>query len=568
MHGELLFQMWVCVIAAAFLAYAAKIARQPLILAYIGAGILIGPLGLKLIGARDGDTDAINTLAELGLIFLLFIVGLEIDIKRLLSIGRLAMPVTFVQVCGSALLGWLTARMLGYVGLDAVYLSIAVAFSSTMIAVKLLSDRSELDTAYGQMTLGVLLLQDVIAIVVLALQPNFKGGISPGIISLAIGKGALLVVGVWVISRYILPPLLKWMAASPEMVLLSAISWCFLVCVAAQKLQFSVAMGALIAGVTMSAFPYATDIVAKIRGLRTFFVTLFFVSMGLLLSMPTWKLLGAATLISAVVMVSRFVTVWPAMRLVRYTPRIGVLTSIYLAQISEFGLVIGLIGLQHYEHISRDLISLIVMVMILTSAGSTYLIQFSHRIAALFVPKAQAMNGDSSQSTVLVHDDADPTVALIGCFRVGSSLVHELRQASVSVSVIDISQNVNEKLNKLGVPTVYGDISHADTLEHAGIEKARILISSISDDFLRGTDNLHLLRTLRQLNPHAKIIVTSESIRKARELYAAGADYVILTRVLIARHLLEVIAEIGAGLLEERREKEIKHLGNRVEVVP
>lgn len=568
MHGELLFQMWVCVIAAAFLAYAAKIARQPLILAYIGAGILIGPLGLKLIGTHEGDTDAINTLAELGLIFLLFIVGLEIDIKRLLSIGRLAMPVTLIQVCGSALIGWLTARMLGYVGLDAVYLSIAFAFSSTMIAVKLLSDRSELDTAYGQMILGVLLLQDVIAIVVLALQPNFKGGISPGIVSLAIGKGALLVVGVWLISRYVLPPLLKWMAASPEMVLLSAISWCFLVCVAAQKLQFSVAMGALIAGVTMSAFPYATDIVAKIRGLRTFFVTLFFVSMGLLLSMPTWKLLGAATLISAVVMVSRFVTVWPSMRLVRYTPRIGVLTSIYLAQISEFGLVIGLIGLQHYGHISRDLISLIVMVMILTSAGSTYLIQFSHRIAALFVPKAQAMNGDSSQSTVLVHDDADPTVALIGCFRVGSSLVHELRQASVSVSVIDISQNVNEKLNKLGVPTVYGDISHADTLEHAGIEKARILISSISDDFLRGTDNLHLLRTLRKLNPHAKIIVASESILKARELYAAGADYVILTRVLVARHLLEVIAEIGAGLLEERREKEIKHLGNRVEVVP
>lgn len=568
MHGELLFQMWVCVIAAAFLAYAAKVARQPLILAYIGAGILIGPLALGLIGAKEGDADAINTLAELGLIFLLFIVGLEIDIKKLLRIGRSAFPVTLVQVAGSALLGYLTARALGYHGLDAIYLAIAVAFSSTMIAVKLLTDRSELDTAHGQMTLGVLLLQDVFAIAVLALQPHFKDGISLGVVGVAAGKGALLVLGVWAISRFILPPLFRWMAASPEMVLLSAISWCFLVCVAAQKLQFSVAMGALIAGVTMSAFPYATDIVAKIRGLRTFFVTLFFVSMGLLLTKPTWNMVGAALLLSAVVMASRFVTVWPAMRAVRYAPRIGVLTSIYLAQVSEFGLVIGLIGLQAYHHISRDLISVIVMVMIVTSAGSTYLIQFSHRIAALFVSKARALEGDRSQSTVLVHDDAGPAVMLIGCFRVGSSLVHELRQASVSVSVIDVSQNVNEKLNRLGVPTIYGDISHADTLEHAGVETARILISSISDDFLRGTDNLHLLRTLRKLNPHAKIIVTSESIRKAQELYAAGADYVILTRVLVARHLLEVISEIGAGILEERREKEVKHLGHRVEVVP
>jgi Kef-type K+ transport system membrane component KefB len=210
-----------------------------------------GEIGLKQVN----DPEAIGTLSELGLIFLLFIVGLEVDVKKLLGIGRVALPITLVQVVGSALLGWATAWALRMHGLDAVYIALTVAFSSTMIAVKLLSDRSELDTSHGQMTLGVLLLQDVLAIGVLALQPNFSGGLSLLVVASALAKGALLIAGTWAISRFLLPRLFRWVAASPEMVLLSAISWCFLVCLAAQKLSFSVAMGALIAGVTMSAFP-------------------------------------------------------------------------------------------------------------------------------------------------------------------------------------------------------------------------------------------------------------------------------------------------------------------------
>jgi DNA-binding NarL/FixJ family response regulator len=233
-----------------------------------------------------------------------------------------------------------------------------------------------------------------------------------------------------------------------------------------------------------------------------------------------------------------------------------------------FGLVRVLIGPQdQFRHVGPDVVSLVVMVMIITATVSTYLIEHSHRIASLAVGALSESAGDPDRSTALVRGQPAPIV-LVGCFRFGSSLVHELRQAAIDFSVVDFSQDVNERLNRLGVPTVYGDVSHLDTLAHAGLERARILVASIPDDFLRGTDNRRMLDMLRRVNPTAKIVVTSDSIQTAQRLYEAGADYVVVPRVLVARHLLEVIAEIGGGLLDDRRKLEREHLAKRVEVVP
>src|SRR5687768_11936191 len=196
-HGtDILHVIGLCVVAATVLAYVAKLTRQPLLLAYIGAGVLIGPIGLELIA--DKDRHLIERLAELGLAFLLFIVGLEIDVKKLIDSGKVASVTTIVQVAGSAVLGFAAAYALGYRGLDAAYLGVAVAFSSTMIVVKLLADRFELDTAPGHLTLGILLVQDVLAIVVLAIQPKIGGG-GEGSALVTIGlaglKGLALLVG-------------------------------------------------------------------------------------------------------------------------------------------------------------------------------------------------------------------------------------------------------------------------------------------------------------------------------------------------------------------------------------
>jgi Kef-type K+ transport system membrane component KefB len=570
MHSHLLHDIGLCIVAATVLAYIARIVNQPLILAYIGAGVLIGPVGLELVNEQK----SIETLAELGLAFLLFIVGLEIDLKKLVASGRAATIVTIVQVAGSGLLGWAAAFALGYGGLPAVYIGAALAFSSTMIVVKLLSDRAELDTLPGQMTLAILLVQDVLAIVVLAIQPQLGGGGegSPiASIGLSVAKGLGLGIGAVVASRYALPRLFRSAAETPEILLLTAITWCFLVSFAAMKAGFSVAMGALIAGVSMAELPYALDVIAKIRSLRDFFVTLFFVSLGMLITKPTAYLLGATIALAALTLVSRFATILPVLRLIGYDNRIGILSSIHLSQISEFALVIALIGVSDTNrHIGPEIVSLIVMTLVVTSTVSTDLVRFQHKIASRLLRALAGTKLEDRQvrdSREVAVPKPEPII-LVGCFRVASCLVNDLRAAGKDFAVIDFNPLVHAQLKKLGVACTYGDISHIDTLEHAGVCDAKILISSISDDFLRGTDNAKLLETLRKLNPHAKVFVTADSIRRAIDLYQAGADYVVVPRMLAADRLLEVIERAEAGELERLRAQEIEKLGQREEVIP
>lgn len=541
-HGDLAIAIGLAIVAATVLAYLARVARQPLLLAYIAAGVAIGPkLGLGWVS----DTAPIETLARLGLAFLLFIVGLEIDLRQLLATGRKAAAITAVQVVGSFILVFAVCRIMGLGSMQSSYLGIAGAFSSTMITVKLLSDRSELGTLPGRVTLGVLLLQDVLAIVVLAIQPSLgKADSLPiAVMALAMLKGLGLLVGAIAVSRYVLPLLFRWVAKTPEVLLLSAISWCFLVCYAAIRLGFSEAMGALIAGVSIAQYPYTIDVVAKVRSLRDFFVTLFFVSLGMLLEIPGGGQAILAATIVLIVIASRLLTVWPAVRIVGYDDRVGILSSIHLAQTGEFGLVVVLLGATQYRHIASDLVSLVIILLLVTSTLSTYLLQFSHPIArhTMRWMNKRGWSRRGPRQSPTTSPNGEEAVMLVGCFRTGAFLVHKLRDRDLPVAVIDFNPRLRDQLDALGVPFTYGDISHLDTLEHGGVENAKALVVPISDDFLRGVNNAHLLKMLRRVNPQAKIIVTATSVKQAAELYELGADYVVLPELLSAEAIIAAI---------------------------
>ena len=563
MHGHLPQDIGVCIVVATALAYLARWARQPLLLAYIAAGVLIGPIGLGIISSAE----SIQALAEIGLVFLLFIVALEIDVPKLVKSGKAASAATLVQVAGSLLLAWGAALLLGYRGLPGVYLGLMAAFSSTMIVVKHLADRSELDTLPGRVILGILLAQDVLAVAVLAIQPNL-GGFSAGqaspafTLALSLGKGAALVGGAFFVGRIVLPRLLRTVATSPEILTVSGISWCFLVCWAAMQAGFSTAVGALLAGVSISQLPYTLDLVSKVRPLRDFFVTLFFVSLGMLLSVPTLRVLVAALVLSAVVIASRFLTIPPVLRMLGYDNRVGLLSAIHLSQISEFALVIVLTGVADaHAHIDSEIVSIVVLVLVITATLSTYLVTMSHPLVRRLVRWTRGtLLEDKPAKTLRQGGAAEAPIVLVGCFRVGSSLVQGLLGSSRRFKVIDFNPHLHQELLRLGVPAVYGDISHLDTLEHAGVEQAETLICSIPDDFLRGTTNRHLLAKLRKLNPTARIIVTAQSAPAALELYAEGADYVALPRLLTSERLMEVVGHIEAGDLEGIREREIEDL--------
>jgi voltage-gated potassium channel Kch len=252
----------------------------------------------------------------------------------------------------------------------------------------------------------------------------------------------------------------------------------------------------------------------------------------------------------------------------RYDNRAGLMSAIHLSQTSEFALVIMMIGASEgFRHITTEIVSLVVMVLVVTATLSTYLVQFSHPLVRAVLRRTTGTFLEDPMSGAARRGERHGApIVLVGCFRVGSSLVHDLLGSGRKFQVIDFNPRVHHELRTLGVPCVYGDLSHVDTLQHAGVEEAEVLISSIPDDFLRGTTNRRLLKTLRKLNPRATILVTAESVPTALELYEAGADYVMVPRILAADRFLEILGSVENGGLAEIRQREIVELRTRKDV--
>jgi Kef-type K+ transport system membrane component KefB len=558
MHSTLLYAVGLSIVAASVLSYFAQFFRQPPILGYIAAGILIGPAGLRLVENQDD----ITALSELGLAFLLFIVGLEIDVKKFARSGTASAVIGVIQVLMCAVIGFLLANQLGFEGLTAAYIGVALSFSSTMIVVKLLSDQGELDTLPGRISLGILLVQDVLAIFVLAAQSNINNP-SWGPIALSIVMGLGLIAVSFLASKYVLPAVYTRIAQNPELVLILSIAWCFIMCWLALYANFSIAMGALIAGVSISTFPYSHDVIVKLRSLRDFFVTLFFVSLGMQILFDSSNTFLVGGILSIFIMLSRFATIFPTAYGLKLGSRVGLLSSVALSQSSEFSLVIASLGIG-YGHISADVVSIIATTLVVTSTISTYLIMRGHSLARVGVSLLESIGLRSSHhQTEELETSKENEILILGCYRIGSSLVHSLAEKQELLRVLDFNPAVLTKLKARGIAASYVDVSHFDALEAAGLENASIIVSTISDDFLRGTTNYKMLLFLKSRNLKAKIIVHASSGAEAIAMYEAGADYVLLPHVLSAQHLADVITATTNGSLEGIRLKEEEALRQR-----
>jgi Kef-type K+ transport system membrane component KefB len=580
-HAALLNNIALCVIVAAVLAFVANKFKQPALLAYLLAGVLIGPeIGFKLIT----DPEVIEAISEIGLVLLLFIIGLEMDLKKLRASGRpvIATGVTQFLICVALgipfflLLGFRAGNpnaLGGEFGL--LYLSIAAAISSTMIVVKLLYDKYELDTLPGRITLGILVFQDIWAIIALALQPNLR---NPRFAPLAasFGKGILLVAVTLLLSRYVLPRLFRSAAKIPELVLIMALAWCFLVCAAASYSGLSKEMGALIAGVALSTFPYSLDVIAKVISIRDFFVTLFFVALGMKIPMPTPVILGLAALTSAFLIVSRFMSIFPVLYLMRFGHRVSLVPAINLSQISEFSLVIASLGLA-LGHINSQAVSLIIFVFVITSTTSTYMITYNHQLAGGLSRVLSVLRIRDLGTNIAEASPASPKrVVFLGFFREASAIVHEFELSSTKdqrhplldeMLVIDFNPVVYSELQRRGIECVYGDIAHMDTLHHARIHDAEVVISTIPDHILKGTDNERLLKKIGQLSPEAHIIVTADSPSAAIELYDRGADFVFIPRIHSSSEVARAIENGLRDGFENLRDEQLAHLRTRDEVL-
>jgi len=533
MELEIIQGVLISIVAAAVLGYIMHRLRQPVIMGYIIAGIIIGPeLGLKWVT----HPEAIDFTSELGLIALMFMVGLELDLRKIKQSGKSLVFLAILQFVICAALGYAFFMLPGFSGggkYAALYLGIVFALSSTMIVVKLLYDKFELDTLPGRITLGILVLQDIWAIIFLTIQPNLA---NPDIAALGLSliKGIGVIVGCVLVTKFILPRVFKGIAKNPELVLVTALGWCFLIAwLVGDVAHLSRAMGALIAGVSLSMFPYKQEINDRVNSIRSFFLILFFVSLGMRVAQPSLHIFLVSLAASLFLIVSRFISLSPALYLMKKGIRVSFLVPLNIAQISEFALVIVAIGIT-YGHITQDVMTIVLFTVMITFLVSTYMILYSHKLylVADRVLKKFKLSDVGVKPEEAAEAEEQKPILFLGFYKIASHLLQAIEKQNPAIKdkiqVIDFNPDVHQKLNRHGVKCVFGDLGNTGTLTECGLEEAKVVVSTIPDTILKGTSNMALLNYTKKVNPKARVVVTAESIDSAKQLWAAGADFVIL----------------------------------------
>ncbi len=574
-----------CILCAWGLAVVAHQLKQPLMLAYLVAGYVIGPQGYRLIK----DTHSVETISSLGLILLMFMIGLEIDLTKIAKAGKTILLTAASQIFGSIIIGLAVFLLCGFRmeagSMEALYLAIAAAVSSTVIIVKILYERRELDSLPGRISLGILVLQDVVVIVFWALQPELRNPSAIMFLKI-LGKVAGLVIISLLISRFVLPKLFKAFARLPELVLVGALAWCFGVALVAEALGLSREMGALVAGVAISTFPYTLDVVAKVTSIRDFFITLFFVALGMMIPTIDLKSLGWALVIVVVVVATRFITVTIPLYRMGKGFRASLLPAIHLCALSELSVVIISEG-HKTKNVSDSLFGMVSYAFVILSVLASFAISRSEKIMPIGFrvmrwlgmkdlgedgepPGAQA-EAPSTQETE-DHAHGSKRIYLLGFSWTASSLIEDLqrRQPEIlkDIAVVDFNPDVHRELKARNIHAIYGDISQRDTLLHAGIAEAKLVLCTLPNTVLRGVTNLRLLRQLRELNTSAKIIVHAELCADVALLYEAGASHVLVTRLVESRELTGIINAAMTGGLGEKVDWLKREVEQRKEVIP
>ena len=565
--------------------------RVPAVAGYILGGVLAGPLLLKLVT----EPENIRTISELGFVLLLFIIGLEIDVTKIIRSGRAIilsglLSVPLVAAYGVAIGLGLGALGLSYLigpGLGVVYIGLAVAMSSTLLVVKLFQETFELDTVPGRLALGLLVMEDLWAIVIILLQPSLTHP-EPLAILASFGGIGLLAVVTLIVARTAMPIAFRWIAKVPEVILVGAVAWCFGVVFvggafdsitetlfgANWHLSVGSGMGALIAGATIASLPYSTEIITKMNVVKDFFITLFFVSLGMSIPMPGGVDVVVLGVIIAVIAVSaRQVVLFPMLYLNGVDQRSAEVTSLRMAQISEFSLVVTFLGVK-LGHLSDDLATSIILAFVMTTLLTPVLFKSAYPLHAMLAPLLRRL-GFRDPSGEAAQDSEEWKLAFLGFHRVASSLLHDLSRADPErvkeTLVVDFAVNLHDRIRETGAEVEYGDLANADTLHHAGISKARLIVSTVPDDLLRGIDNATLVANVRRINPTAVIIANAVRLADVPGIYAAGADYVFLSRIDTAAALNDAISSALNGTLGEyrlARERVQGASAERAEVLP
>ena len=548
----ILTEIGILIIIATVLAFLARIIKQPLIPAYILAGILIGPLVLGLVK----DPGLISALSQIGVAFLIFAAGLEIKLTKLKEVGKVSSVGGVLQIALLFLIAFFITTWMGFAGYAPVYIGLVVAFSSTMIVVALLAQKKTTNSLQGRIIIGILLVQDIAAIIALAI---LSSDLSLNSVLIVLGKASVFAIVALILSK-VASPVFRKAADNHELLLLVSISFLFLFVIGSFFAGLSLIIGAFFAGVALANSDYKTEIQGKITPLREFFAVLFFVALGMQLKMISGNFAFLLLVLLILVVIAKPFVIMFLVRLFGYKKRTAFFTGNSLAQTSEFSLIIATLGLS-LGHISQDLFSTLVLLTIVTMALTTYLIVYEKRLIGWFGWLLNFLERVKSRREELEFSDKKINkIILFGCHRMGSLILKEFEKHKEDIFVVDYNPEIIKSLMDKKIPCVYGDFMNDEVLEKANIRSAEIVISTIPDF----EDNLYLVRKVKKINPKADVIIVASRISEALDLYKGGADYVILPKVVGGEKSVDLARKIRRGKrgLKELKKEHVRYLNN------
>ncbi len=526
-----------------------RLLKQPLIIGYIISGIIAGPFFLGFLP----DLEAIKVFSEFGVAFLLFIVGLHLSPKVIKEVGKISLFTGIGQIIFTSLIGYFIAVLLGFSPLTSLYIAIALTFSSTIIIMKLLSDKGDLDSLYGKISIGFLLVQDLVAIFILIIVSSLSSGNVVSQIGFTLLKGLLIMAVLTPITIFLLPKIQGFLGKSQEFLFVFSIAWGLGIASLFFYAGLSIEIGALVAGVLLSMSPYSIEISSKLKPLRDFFIISFFLLLGAQMAMGNiGQYFVPAIIFSLFVLIGNPLIVMAIMGVSKHTKRNGFLAGLTVAQISEFSLILVALGVK-VGHLSNEILSFVTLIGLITIAGSTYMIIYSNKLYKFLSPYLKIFESKKVKRHKEIKKEY-PAI-LFGYNRIGFNILRALKKLKQNYLVIDFNPEIISNLNKLRIPALYGDTFDSELLEDLPLKKLKLAISTIPDYEV----NELLIEEIRKVNKNAIIIVRAHQVSDALELYKKGATYVLTPHFLGGEYVANMIRELKTKREEYEVEKE-KHI--------
>lgn len=532
------YELTALLVLASLIGYIGLMLRQPLIVSFIVVGVLAGPSALAIVQSQEN----IQLLADLGVAVLLFLVGLKLDLKLIRTLGAVALATGLGQVLFTSIFGFILGIWLGLNTITAVYVAVALTFSSTIIIVKLLSDKREVDSLHGRIAIGFLIVQDLVVVLAMMVLSAFGAGLHAGteqsvseqIISvLAYGFVMLALVGFFI--RYVANPLVSRVARSPELLIVFAIGWAALLAALGSHFGFSKELGGLLAGMSLASTPFRESIVSRLSSLRDFLLLFFFIALGAQLDL---SLLSAqifpASIFSLFVLIGNPLIVVMIMGYMGYRKRTSFLAGLTVAQISEFSLIFMAMGMK-LGHVSADAMGLVTLVGLVTIALSVYMITYSNTLYhalewALSPFERKTPKREEAQERSQLQDKSYDVI-LFGLGRFGSAIADYLKKHHLNILGIDFNPDEVKHWRDLGFDAMYGDACDPELLDAIPLQDVKWVISAMPQHDLGLTHEdprVVMIQALKQKKYTGKIAVSTQHTKDITALKEKGADVVFL----------------------------------------